>query len=91
MAKPTKAGAKARAKIFPCGYCEREVSWAHMAVACDACDIWFHRSCHSLSIREYENLGNEDSWRCYRCKTIVNDSFSYHSYELAVSCDSNLL
>ena len=83
MAAPigqSSAKVKTRKDIFPCGYCERDVSWVHSAVCCDACDIWFHRECHSISESTYNNLA-EETWRCFKCLTFLQDSFSYHSYE----------
>ena len=80
-AKPRPRSKLARANIFPCGFCEQNVSWSKTAIACDACDIWFHRSCHSLSVSKFEHL-SEHTWRCYRCQTFLNSSFTYHSYEL---------
>ena len=79
-AHPATNRVKARKNVFPCGYCERDVSWSHSAVYCDACDIWFHRSCHSISVSTYNNL-DEESWRCFKCLTFMSDSFSFHSYE----------
>ena len=81
MAKAGNPRSKARANIFPCGYCEKNVSWSKTAIACDVCDVWFHRSCHSLSVSKFEHLA-ENTWRCYRCQTFLNNSFTYHSYEL---------
>ena len=87
MAKAGNPRSKARANIFPCGYCEKNVSWSKTAIACDVCDVWFHRSCHSLSVSKFENLA-ENTWRCYRCQTFLNSSFTYHSYELTSSSRS---
>ena len=88
MAKAGNPRSKlARANIFPCGYCEKNVSWSKTAIACDVCDVWFHRSCHSLSVSKFEHLA-ENTWRCYRCQTFLNNSFTYHSYELL--SDDNL-
>ena len=81
MAAPIARSVKARADIFPCGYCNKDVSWSDLAVCCDACDIWYHKSCHSLNVSKFEDI-NDVSWQCFKCQTILVNSFSYHSYEL---------
>ena len=54
-------------EIFQCGHCDLPVNWSDLAGMCDSCDIWFYKSCRSMSTTEYNNLTEEDSWRCYRC------------------------
>ena len=66
--------------IYPCGHCELPVNWSDQAVLCDSCEIWFHRSCHSMSATEYANLQSDISWKCYRCNHPISNT--YHSYEL---------
>ena len=69
--------------IFPCGFCELPVGWQDMALCCDCCDIWFHRSCLSLSESRYNALGQcDESWKCYRCHTVMSMSSIFHSYEI---------
>ena len=69
------------ADIFPCGHCALPCNWSEQAVMCDACEVWFHTSCHSMSDSVYHCLGSEDSWQCYRCHSILWDTF--HSWELS--------
>ena len=81
MAKPgiTKDPTKNLQNIFPCGYCELNVKWTDSAICCDSCDIWFHRTCHDISVSTYEQLGNDSRlWKCYRCNNTSSDSFTYN-------------
>ena len=65
------------ANFFPCGHCELNVSLGNQGMCCS---VWFHRSCHDMSMNTYGNL-KDVSWRCYRCHTPLWDTF--HSYELS--------
>ena len=65
--------------VFPCDHCELAVNWSDHAICCDSCSIWYHRSCHDMSVTQYRNLGDE-SWKCNRCHTPLWDTF--HSYEV---------
>ena len=76
------------AKIFPCGYCEKPVTWENEAVCCDGdnCNIWHHKSCIEQCSGD-ENLlhRNNVQWLCAKCDTINVDSFSFHSYYLDIT------
>ena len=67
--------------IFPCGYCAAHVDFGMKAICCDNCDIWFHKSCASMTSSVYSDLNSED-WYCYRCHTLNCDTF--HAYEYAI-------
>ena len=67
------------AEVFPCGICELAVNWSHQAICCDGCDIWFHRSCKSMTESHYNLLGGS-TWECCRCHSHLSNTF--HSYEL---------
>ena len=30
---------------FPCGLCEIDANWSNGGIACDHCDVWYHRLC----------------------------------------------
>ena len=70
--------------IFPCGYCQKPVTWGTPGVCCGNCEVWFHCPCVDISSQEYDRLRNESqSWDCYRCNTL-NDSIIYHAYNVDV-------
>ncbi len=69
--------------VFPCGYCQLGVSWSNSGVACEDCDVWYHRSCADLNLSEYSHLAiSSIAWICYKCHSINHSSLPYHSYEL---------
>jgi len=51
----TNPGPRA-ANIFPCGLCDRPVTWSREGICCDNCSIWHHRSCIELCTTDYELL-----------------------------------
>lgn len=54
--------------LFPCGYCDRPVSWSDMGICCDHCQQWYHVDCQGLSERMYSLLGRTSiSWTCIQC------------------------
>ena len=74
------------ASIYPCGYCERGVDWGQQALCCDCCDIWYHKTCISMSSIEFEYLDNNSkSFLCFRCHRISNPASRYHGYEVETS------
>ena len=71
------------ASVFPCGHCERPVSWSHLGVCCDECGIWHHKSCEDISTKEMEYLERSNVvWYCCKCESVNIDSFTFNSYEL---------
>ena len=69
--------------IFPCGMCERPVTWENDGVCCDCCDIWHHKSRIELCTADYELLQRSTVlWLCCKCDSINVSSFTYHTYEL---------
>ena len=75
-----------QASIFPCGYCQSDVSWDCSGVACDNCKVWFHRSCADISKSGYSKLSEVDvSWRCHRCCHTNSLNSHLFSYEIDLS------
>ena len=72
---------------YPCGKCDREVSWEGRGVACESCGIWFHATCQGIGKSSYINLGDEDvTWHCTVCgnpnySDIPFDLYSIHCEE----------
>ena len=70
--------------MYPCGICELGVTWSRLAVCCDNCDIWYHKSCISMNSQEYDRIETTD-WNCFACNSKNCSSFLYHAYNLNVS------
>ena len=79
--------------IYPCGYCERPVTWQHQrAVCCDECSLWYHSDCIELSANRMDLLCHTSTpWICCKCETQNVDNFTYHSFELDVSNQFHVL
>ncbi len=72
-----------RCDILPCGYCQQHVSWSNSGIACENCDIWFHRSCADMNPSHYELLANNSvAWVCFKCHSVNNTDSFFHSFEL---------
>ena len=81
------------APMYPCGVCQLAVNWSHKAIACDACDVWVHKSCASLDSAAYESVENvsDAPWKCYCCNSINVLLFTYHAFNLDVSNNYSIL
>ena len=81
-----------QADIFPCRDCQDHVSWTQQAICCDGCNIWFHRSCQSMSQSHYHVIGNTDTqWKCCRCNLQLSNTFHSHElHNINVNVDSKL-
>jgi len=93
-----------QASTYPCGYCENHVGYNTRAIACDQCDVWYHKSCmdqcdvwynksHSgMSSEMFRNLENSSvSWICPKCDTPNYAGSFFHSYELDTSNSFSIL
>ena len=73
-------------EYFPCGICECEVDWSDIAVECDECKKWYHRSCISMPSALYDDIHeNDKSWLCFHCHSVNNSSVLYHVYNVNTS------
>ena len=53
---------------------------------------WSHRSCISMSQEEYQHAGDSEvSWRCFHCKTVNVNSFTFHAHNVSTSNSFSLL
>lgn len=68
---------------YPCGTCQKEVTWNDKGILCDSCDTWYHCDCQGLGDATYDFLSNSSfSWLCIICGS------HNHSTSLADSLDS---
>ena len=53
---------------YPCGVCGKNVTWSKPAVACDICNIWYHKECLHMPSVIYTALTDPNaSWTCCNC------------------------
>ena len=60
------------------------VDWSHLAVCCDECQVWYHKTCAIMTSAEYDHIGSL-SWKCCKCNTASCSSFLSQAYNLNVS------
>ena len=44
----TNPGPEVVQNTFPCGLCVVDANWSEGGIACESCDVWYHRSCADL-------------------------------------------
>ena len=72
-----------RAPKYPCGSCNKAVTWKTAGVCCDSCSIWYHKDCLGMNTLVYCGLHNA-SWECDHCglpnfSTCIFDTSSFLS------------
>ena len=53
----------------PCGICSKCVRKNEHGIACDGCEIWFHRNCLNMDIPTYQKFCDDADAEClcYSC------------------------
>ena len=79
--KHTEATPKRKPKL-PCGICERAVTWSRTKppVACNDCNIWYHKSCQGMSSQIFQRIKPDTPWQCDRCGIphFMDSTLFYH-------------
>ena len=64
----TNPGPDSTSSTFPCGHCEVDANWTNGGIACDNCDIWYHRDCADMNLSSFNRLANTSLiWICEHC------------------------
>ena len=71
-----------RKQKFPCGICERAVTWSRTkpSVACDDCNTWYHTSFLGMSSQNFQGIKPDTPWQCDRCgiPNFMDSTLFYH-------------
>ena len=69
--------------VYHCGFCELPVDWSDVAVACDECSIWYHKSCLEMSTSKFQSLNCSNvSWISMKCCTMNTEPHLFNSFEI---------
>ena len=79
---------------FPCGTCNKPVTFNQKATCCDSCNTWFHTKFTKISNKIYSCMNKTNmenaSWYCPGCGLPNLSTFLFHPpYD--TDCDSNRL
>ncbi len=67
---------------YPCGVCQRHVTWEDKAVCCEECYVWYHIGCHHIQTDTYEGLKSSSAaWTCEKCGEI---NYSQHAFQSSI-------
>ena len=79
---------------FPCGICNKACTKFQPSVACDHCNVWFHKKCIQMNTLNFNSLKNI-SWYCCNCglpsfsSELFSDSNSISTSNSFSSLDSS--
>ena len=57
--------------IYPCGTCDRPVTWEDRGIVCDTCNQWYHVTCQSMCSGSYDKHVNDSAiaWDSLACNS----------------------
>ena len=85
----TNPGPEVVQNTFPCGLCEVDANWSEGGIACESCDVWYHRSCADLNMSSFNRLASSSRiWICAKCHSSNFSHYPFH-YSLLYLTVSN--
>ena len=73
---------------FPCGLCEIDANWSNGGIACEHCDVWYHRDCAHLNLTSFNRLASP-SRICYKCSSKNFSHFPFHYSQLYLTVSNS--
>ena len=64
----------------PCSVCKRAVARTHRAVPCQSCHLKCHIKCGKIAPKDYNNVLENQFWRCPSCESMLNLRISDNVY-----------
>ena len=75
---------------FPCGLCEIDANWSNGGIACEHCDVWYHRDCARLNLSSFNRLASPSRiWICYKCSSKNFSHFPFHYSQLYLTVSNS--
>ena len=75
---------------FPCGLCEIDANWSNGGIACEHCDVWYHRDCARLNLSSFNRLASPSRIRiCYKCSSKNFSHFPFHYSQLYLTVSNS--
>ena len=69
--------------------CEVDANWSNGGIACESCDVWYHRSCADLNMSSFNRLAfSSRIWICAKCHSSNFSHYPFH-YSLLYLTVSN--
>ena len=66
---PGPSGSTTNNTVYPCGTCDKAVTWDDRGIVCDTCNQWYHAHCQSIDTKYYLEHVNDSAiaWDCIVC------------------------
>jgi hypothetical protein len=83
--------------LYPCGICDKPVTWDDRGIVCDTCNQWYHANCQSMKSSLYLEFMYfislclmMKSWiRMVRISPVINDAIVVYLHDVRSIRDSD--
>ena len=53
---------------FPCGKCNKHITYNAKSLRCNVCNYWSHMKCEQIDSKHYEKIRSNENYLCKKCK-----------------------